>query len=149
MKKTRKGGDVLNALGGLRKDVEAVVRATEEGVASTIAENVYNRADEYVPEDTGELRESGGFRKVEHAHYLVEFTNWKAFMLEMNIPEEQPLSGKNGPAPFGLPGNAKQYTRPGSGPLYLTRAVDEEANRDKFIKYVRDHLGRFKKRGNY
>lgn len=149
MKKAKKGADVMNAINQLKGDVQSHVRSSRESVAKEVAENIWIRADDYVPEDTGDLRASAEIVRNDDGNYTVKYTDWKAMRLEFNIPTEEPYDGRNGPADFGLPGNKKGYTKPGTGPLYLTRATDEEANENKVVQYLRDSLGRFRKRKSY
>lgn len=87
-----------------------------EMAITDVAEQVLAKADEYVPEDEGDLRASGRVDVVEKRNggwyaeivYGDSVVNY-AFFVEMDIPS----------------GVAKNYTKSGTGPFYLTRAGDE------------------------
>lgn len=119
---------LLNKISG---QVSSRAYSSADSVAKKVATDVYHKSQEYVPEDTGELRESGEVVQLKEGHYEVVYTAPHAFYLENNIPS---------------PPENKNYTRPGSGPFYLTRAIDEVASDREVVGAMRDEFGRFTKR---
>ena len=115
--------------------IEAMLVAAED-----VATQILEKADENVPEDEGDLRDSG---RVERARQIdkntveveVVYGNERvnyAFFVEMNMPN---------------PPEIKNYTRSGSGPFYLTRAGDEITGdpsiiNKAFAKAMREMNGR-------
>ena len=115
--------------------IEAMLVAAED-----IAYQILEKADEYVPEDQGDLRDSGHVVRAKQTgsnQVTVEvvYGNERvdyAFAVHENLPN---------------PPEVKNYTRPGSGPLYLQRAGDEiigeQSNITKaFAKAMRQMNGR-------
>lgn len=93
-----------------------------------IAEQVLQKSDEYVPEDEGDLRDSGRVDVVEkrgNSWYAeVVYGNSEvnyAFFVENDIPR----------------GVEKNYTRSGSGAFFLQRAGDETLTVENFNAALR------------
>lgn len=145
-RKVSSGADVKAFLKGIEGSVLSEIKASEEAIAKKVAEDIFEKSQEYVPADTGDLENSGRVVKNGDGVYRVEYTDWKAFMLHENIAQDLPLDARNGAAKYGAQGNAKNYTKPGSGPKYLERAATEVAENRDVVRYFRDELGRFKKR---
>ena len=145
MKTTRDGADITAFLKDIEGGVRSEIRSLEEEVSKTVADDIFTKSQEYVPKDTGQLADSGQVVKTDNG-YSVQYTDWKAFLVHENHDQALPLDARNGPALHGAEGNAKNYTTPGTGAKYLERAADEVANKSEMVKYVRDALGRFKKR---
>lgn len=136
--------DVTAFLNKVRNTVESEVRGTTNAVGKQVADAVYQRSQQYVPKDTGALAASGKVIKTATGKYSVKYDAPYAYYVHENLRTNEPFDNRNGAAQFGAIGNAKSYTTPGTGPKYLERAVDEEANEGQMIKYVRDALGRFR-----
>lgn len=139
--------DVTAFLNKITNTAASQVRATSDRVAREVAKAVYEKSQEYVPKDTGNLASTGKIVKDATGKYTVIYTADYAFFVHENMRTDEPYStGPRyiGSAKYGATGNAKNYTTEGTGPKYLERAVDEVASNDKVIKYIRDALGRFR-----
>lgn len=94
-----------------------------EAAIRDVAEQVLEKALEYTPMEEGDLRGTGRVEYVEKRNGRWEANiafgdseiNY-AFFVEMDIPQ----------------GVAKNYTTPGTGAFYLTRAGDEIATMETF-----------------
>lgn len=125
---------ITSFLNKVEGEVSAGVKGVSDSVSKTVAERVYEKSQEYVPKKSGDLAGSGRIEKKANGHYEVIYGNneiFYAFFVEHNLPS---------------PPENKNYTTPGTGPLYLTRAVDEVGSDREVVQSLRDELGRFRKR---
>jgi len=122
---------VTSLLNKLPGEVSSRAFSSADNVAKKVAQDVYDKSQQYVPLDTGELKESGEIVQLKKGHYEVVYRAPHAFYVENNIPS---------------PPENKNYTTPGTGPFYLTRAIDEVASDTEVVGALRDEFGRFKKR---
>lgn len=143
--KTNKA-DVTAFLNRVKFTAATEVRATRDKTAKDIAKKIYDRSQQFVPLDKGPLKASGKIVKIETGKYQIVYDAPYAFFVHENMRTDEPLDARNGPAQFGASGNAKSYTTSGTGPKYLERAADLEAEQNKVIKFLRDALGRFRKK---
>lgn len=113
-------------------DLDAVMDKTTKDMTNM----VWELSDQYVPEDDGDLRLSAQMTPPEKKGntyssvltYGNDTVNYAYFVHE-NMPQAYP---------------EKNYTRPGSGPKYLERAVDEmftnENIKEVFLKNMREEI---------
>lgn len=143
---TSGGADVKAFLNNLPGQISSEITSQSDTLSKEVADKIYDKSQEYVPYDTGELSSSGRVVKGTDGQYTVEYTAEHAFFVHENIPQDLPRDARNGAAKYGAEGNAKNYTTAGTSAKYLERAADEVANDREIVKYLRDALGRFKKK---
>lgn len=110
------------------KQMRETANKAIEVALNDLGNQILKLADERVPEDTGDLRRTGKVT-VEQVNdaWRMEVTYGGdgvdyAFYVEYNIPS---------------PPEVKNYTKPGTGPLYLTRSGDEVLTPDNINKALR------------
>lgn len=123
---------LLNTKDKFFKDLDEVMDKTVKDIANM----VWELSDQYVPEDDGDLRLSAQItppeKKGNTYSSLVTYGNDTvnyAYFVHENMPQAYP---------------DKNYTRPGSGPKYLERAVDEkftnENIKEVFLRNMNEKL---------
>ena len=124
-------------------DIQSQSREKAEEAAEHAGQTLLNHTDPYVPEDTGTLRESG--------RYELTTTKTNKVAVEVTYGSDSDINPKTGEpsssyavfvhedAPQGVP---KNYTKPGTGPHYLTKGAADAYNEIvKIFKNKLDEVG--------
>ena len=136
MKTITKAASLSQMLNSITNQVREAADEICDEAAKEVVDNVYAETQERVPVDTGELRSSGHTKKNDNGDHSVIYDDEKAFLLNYNHPTWQPISGRNGTVSDSrVQGNQKNYTKPGTGYLYMELSVDSQGN-DQEIKKV-------------
>lgn len=146
MKKLKKAADLTAYIQRVSKELESDVNQFATDVAEEVATNVYNESQDLVPVDEGDLRASGKTESRGVGRAAVVYDDWKAAMLNYNIPTWQPAGAPNGTVTDSrVQGNQKNYTKPGTGYLYIERSVDAYGTDQEIEKVAERHIKKLEK----